>query len=105
MLKLKEDIPPTFEAPVDLRLPGGKIKTFYAEYRYLTEKQYAAFVAEDPERNLRDTLLKLTVSWRNIDLAFDEDGFDELTDYCPGAPLAMLQAYHRERHGLPRKNS
>lgn len=105
MLKLKEDPKPTFKAPVALTTPGGKTEKIRVEYRYLTQKQYEALVAEDPERTVRDTLLKLIVSWDDVDLAFDEDAFDRLADLYPGAPGAMWHAYHAERHGVPRKNS
>lgn len=105
MLKLKEDPKPTFKAHVGILTPGGKTEKIRVEYRYLTQKQYDAFMAEDPERTVRDTLLKLIVSWDDVDLAFDEDAFDRLADLYPGAPSAMWDIYRLERHGVPRKNS
>lgn len=104
MLKLKER-PATFTAQVEIPQPGAAAETIDVEYRYMPQKDWDAFIAAAPDRSIADTVPEIIVSWSGVDMPFDAAAYAELCNQLPGAPLALWNAYHRERWGARTKNS
>lgn len=91
---LKLDPNPTFNAVVEIPVPGDKPAKVGFTFKHMTRKQFNEFQAE----NLKDVdaILRIAKDWDGVDAEFSRESVERLIDAYHGAAYAIADAYTRE---------
>lgn len=98
------DPEPTFWAPVDIPMAGGKKGCIHVLFRYKDREQYAAFFDEHKGERDDEVLPLLIEGWEGPDAPYSAETLGRLLRNYPQAGVAMVAAYRDELFGAAVKN-
>lgn len=104
MAKLKLEANPTFDASVDVPVPGSDPVPVRFTFKHRTRSQYLAWVEEAKDRSDAEVLMELAIGWE-FDDEFNAENAAKLCDNYAGVGVALVQTYHLELLGQRTKNS
>ena len=104
MLKITPD--PKFTADVLITVPGvaepvGVAMTF----KYRSRKEMLAFLEEEKEKQLPETLCNdVVLGWSGFDAEFSKENLALFLENYPAAPLEIWTEYNKQLYGSRVKN-
>ena len=89
---------PTFEAAVEIVVPGGKTESVTFLFKHMGKAAFRALFeglgSEDSEvKTDTEVLSQIVNGWKGVDAEFTEENFALLLDNYPTAAMAILARY------------
>lgn len=102
LFKLEPD--PTFWAPVEFKVAGGKLAKIQVEFRYKDRDQYLEFIKAFEGKRDDEVLPQVIVAWKGPDAAATPENIARMFRNYPGSSRAFFCAWRDELFGAPAKN-
>lgn len=93
---------PTFDATVQITVPGGSPAPLRLQFKHMGKKAVQAWVADAKEREDAEFLMRAVVGWDGVQDAagsavpFTEQAFAQLLDAYAASGREIFDAYLRE---------
>lgn len=101
--KFTLNIAPTFKAPVDIQIPGGKSAVVEFTFKYRERKEFKEFMDSLPGSEDVDVLMDVASGW-DLDEPFDAEHVTKMTERFMGSAQSILDVYLKEMTGARAKN-
>lgn len=102
LFKLEPD--PTFVAPVEFNVAGGKVAKFDIEFVYLDRDAFEALSERIKDKRDDEWLPEIIRGWKGPDAAYSVEALGKLLRNYPSAGTAIAITFRNEIFGAPRKN-
>jgi hypothetical protein len=101
--KFNLTVNPTFKAPVNIAIPGGKAVDVEFTFKYRNKDELKEFV--DEMKGKTDVVLieEMASGWE-LDDPFNAESLEKLTQNYPGSSMGITQVYISELQGVRAKN-
>lgn len=100
----KLDPEPSFWAPVEILMPGGKVGKFSIEYHYRDRNAYVELLKQAETMDDIDVLMLAIKGWKGPDAAFSRETLARLLRNYPGATRVIFRTYRSNLLGEAEKN-
>lgn len=95
---------PTFWAPVEFRVAGGKVAKMEVEFRHMDTDAYQAFWTEHDGKPFAEVLPKIVTNWKGTDATYTPEALARLLRNYGASGRAIQDAFRDEIFGAARKN-
>jgi len=95
---------PTFWAPVEIPMPGGKVGKFSIEYHYRDRDAYVELLKQAETMDDIDVLMLAMKDWKGPSAAFSRETLERLLRNYPGATRVIFRTYRENLLGAAEKN-
>lgn len=100
----KIDPDPTFWAPVEFNVAGGKVAKIQVEFVYKDRDAYLDFIKSFEGKRDDELLPLVIVSWKGPDAAATPESIARLFRNYPAASRAFFETWRDQLFGAPAKN-
>lgn len=98
------DPDPTFWAPVEIPMPGGKVGKINVEFNFKDRDEYTAFFTANEGKKDVEALPEIIAGWHGPDATYSVDALGRMLKNYPQSGLAFFRAYRDNIFGASEKN-
>lgn len=97
---------PTFEATVQIPVPGGESRPLVLIFKHKTREEATALLARQPQKGDTDGSVfdEIVAGWRNVEEPYSPENMTTLCQNFAQAAEAIIAAYFTELGVFRRKN-